>query len=82
MQVNSPPYFAFYYTVREVVLRINTVIMAVGFNLKRQVRFFSPSCFMGVFNVCVCGLLCSVTQAISSDCCKLAGVLVGELKQS
>lgn len=40
---------------------------------------------MGVFNVCVCGHLCSVTQAIasiSSDCCKLAGVLVGELKQS
>lgn len=34
MQVNRPPNFAFYYTVREVVLCINTVIMAVGFNLK------------------------------------------------
>lgn len=52
-------------------------IIAVGFNLKWQVRFLSPSCFMRVFNFWVCGLLCSVMQAktlVSSDCYKLTEV--------
>lgn len=41
-------------------------------------RFLSPSCFMRVFNFQVCGLLCSIMQAItlvsSSDCYKLTDV--------
>lgn len=42
MVVNSCPNFAFYYTACEVLLCINSIIIAVVFNLKKQSKVLQP----------------------------------------